>query len=73
MISRMPNGADLEGIVKDAVERAFIAGEESITTELLLACRKEAKSISDIQTAKIKEIRGKLKEYNIKPASAEAE
>ncbi len=64
------NGAALEGIVKDAVETAFISGEATITTDLLLKCRKEAKSISDIQTEKITKMREKLREYNIKPASA---
>lgn len=63
------NGADLEGIVQDAVETAFIDGTENITAELLLKSLEEAKSISDIQGEKIKKLREDLKKYDIKPAS----
>lgn len=63
------NGADLEGIVKDAVETAFRKKMSVVTTELLQACRKNAKSIFDIQGDEIKELREKLKKRDIKPAS----
>lgn len=63
------NGADLEGIVREASETAFIDGKDEITTELLMSIRKEAKSISDIQKEKIEAMRASLKKYNIKPAS----
>ena len=63
------NGADLEGIVKDAVENAFIDGTNLITTESLVSARRAAKSISDIQGDKINELRDNLKKYNIQPAS----
>ena len=65
------NGADLEGIVKDAIETAFIDGTETITTELLLKSFEEAKSISVIQKEKIEALRTDLKKYDIKPASSE--
>ncbi len=64
------NGADLEGIIQDAVETAFIDEIEEITTDRLLKSLEEAKSISDIQKEKIKKLRENLKEYDIKPASA---
>ncbi|MBQ7544675.1 MAG: AAA family ATPase [Synergistaceae bacterium] len=64
------NGADLEGIVREASETAFIEGMSGITTELLLSIRKETKSISDIQRDKIEGMRTSLKKYSIKPASA---
>lgn len=63
------NGADLEGIVKDAVERAFREKKTTITVELLQASRENAKSISDIQGDEIKALRDKLKKRDIKPAS----
>ena len=63
------NGADLEGIVKDAVENAFIDGTNLITTESLVKAMTAAKSISDIQGDKINELRDNLKKYNIQPAS----
>ena len=63
------NGADLEGVVKDAVETAFIDGESTITTARLLESLKDTKSISDIQKDKITKLRDELKKYDIKPAS----
>ena len=63
------NGADLEGIIREASETAFIDGKDEITTELLMSIRKEAKSISDIQKEKIEAMRTSLKKFDIKPAS----
>ena len=63
------NGADLEGIVKDAVEPAFIDGGKYVTSELLLKSLEDAKSISNIQGDKITKLREELKRYDIKPAS----
>ena len=42
------SGSDLEGIVKEAVETAFIEGKDAITTDLLMQIRRETKSIYDI-------------------------
>lgn len=64
------NGSDLEGIIKEAAEKAFLDGKKTITTELLMSVRRDSKSISDIQTDKIKALRESLKKYDIKPASA---
>ena len=63
------NGADLEGIIREASETAFIDGKEIITTELLMSIRRESKSISDIQKEKIEAMRTSLKKFDIKPAS----
>lgn len=63
------NGSDLEAIIREASETAFIESRQDITTELLMNIRKETKSISDIQTEKIKMMRESLRKYNIKPAS----
>ena len=62
------SGSDLEGIIKEAVETAFIE-KKAITTELLMQIRNETKSIYEIQEAKIKAMREKLNEYKIKSAS----
>ena len=62
------NGADLEGLIKDAVETAFIDNTD-ITTGTLLDTLHNAKSITDIQGDKIKKLRADLKAYSIKPAS----
>lgn len=62
------NGADLEGVVKEAVETAFLEKKE-ITTELLMDILNNTKSITDIQGPKIKELEEKLDKLSIKDAS----
>lgn len=63
------NGADLEAVVKDAIESAFIDGKESITTEDLLKSVKDTKSISKTLSSKIEEIKTTIEKIDIKPAS----
>ena len=65
------NGADLEAVVKDTIEMAFIDGKESITTEDLLKSVKDTKSISSTLKDKIKEIKSTIDKIDIKPASKE--
>lgn len=63
------NGADLEAVVKEAIEDAFIDGNEKITTEALLKTIKNTKSISSTMKDKIDKIRGTIKKMDIKNAS----
>ena len=63
------NGADLEAIVKDAVETCFIWGRATVSTEDLLAAQKNIKSISETLQKRIKEIRDVVKDMDLKPAS----
>lgn len=63
------NGADLEAVVKDAIEYAFINGNESITTEDLLQAIKDTKSISSTLKDKINHIKETINKIDIKPAS----
>jgi ATP-dependent 26S proteasome regulatory subunit len=65
------NGADLEAVVKETIEKAFIDGKDSITTEDLLDTIKDTKSISSTLKEKIKEIKSTLEKIDIKPASKE--
>lgn len=65
------NGADLEAVVKDTIEIAFIDGKESIRTEDLLKSVKDTKSISSTLKDKIKEIKSTIDKIDIKPASKE--
>ncbi len=65
------NGADLEAVVKDTIEMAFIDGKDIITTEDLLKSVKETKSISSTLKDKIKEIKSTIDKIDIKPASKE--
>lgn len=55
------NGADLEAVVKEAIEDAFIDGDDKITTEALLKTIKNTKSISSTMKDKIDKIRETIK------------
>jgi AAA+ superfamily predicted ATPase len=63
------NGADLEAVVKDAIESAFINGASTITTEDLVEAVKETKSISNTLKDKIDQIKATISKIDIKPAS----
>lgn len=63
------NGADLEAVVKEAVEIAFINNKDALTTEDLLNVVKNTKSISQTSKDKIDEIRKKADEMDIQHAS----
>ena len=63
------SGADLEAIVKDAIEKAFIKGKARLTTEDVMAAKKQIKSISDTLKSKIDDIRKTVENMDIKQAS----
>ncbi|MFG6369802.1 MAG: AAA family ATPase [Lachnospiraceae bacterium] len=63
------NGADLEAVVKDTIELAFIEGRDTITTDDLLKSVKDTKSISSTLKEKIAEIKSTIDKIDIKPAS----
>ena len=63
------NGADLEAVIKDTIETAFIDGRNVITTDDILKTIKETKSISNTLKDKIKEIKATIEKIDIKPAS----
>lgn len=63
------NGADLEAVVKDAIETAFIEGKNVITTEDLMDSVRDTKSISSTFKEKISEIKTTIEKIDIKPAS----
>ena len=63
------SGADIEAIVKETVETAFIEGKETLATDDLLAVVKTTKSLSATMKDKIEKVRDDLKKIDIKPAS----
>lgn len=63
------NGADIEAVVKDTIETAFIECRETITTADLLQSIKQTKSISSTLKDKIKQIKDTIEKIDIKPAS----
>lgn len=62
------NGADLEAVVKDTIEKAFIDSRDTITTEDLLASVDDTKSISQTLKGKMDEIRKSVEKIDIKSA-----
>ena len=65
------NGADLEAIVKEAIETCFIEGREQLTTKDLISAQENIKSISTTLENRIKEIKDAVKNMDLKPASGE--
>lgn len=63
------NGADLESVIKDTIENAFINGEQTITTADLQKSIKDTKSISSTLKEKILQIKDTISKIDIKPAS----
>lgn len=63
------NGADLEEIVKDAIESCFIEGKEQLETKDLELAQQNIKSISSTLKGRVEEIREAAKNVDLKPAS----
>jgi ATP-dependent 26S proteasome regulatory subunit len=63
------SGADIEAVVKETIENAFIDGKEKITTDDILAVIKTTKSLSETLKEKVESIRRSLQKIDIKPAS----
>lgn len=63
------SGADIEAVVKEAIEKAFINDEASVDTALLVDIIKDTKSVSETLKEKIDEMKNALKSFDMKPAS----
>ena len=63
------NGADLESVVRDAIENLYLEGRDTLTTGDLLDVVKETKGISTSLKDKISQIKSSLEKFDIKPAS----
>jgi len=68
-------GADIESVVKEAVELAFCSPDEDrkLTTEKLLSVIKNTKSISVTLKEKIEKLREEYRKYNFKTANGKTE
>lgn len=64
-------GADIEGVVKDGVERAFIAGKKALTTDDILNAIKDTHSLSETMKDKLEEMDKSYKDRKFKSASKE--
>ena len=63
------NGADIEAVVKDTIEKAFIEGKNEITTDDLMDTIQDTKSISQTLKDRIESLRKAIMNVDIKPAS----
>ena len=64
------NGADIESVIKESIENAFIEERKEIKTDDIRSVIKDTKSITDILgEKKMKEIEEKKEEMKIKYAS----
>ncbi|MDR3170409.1 MAG: AAA family ATPase [Treponema sp.] len=64
------SGADIEAIVKETVETAFISDDRTVTTDKLLETIKNTKSISVTLADDIKKLKEEYEKYNFKKANA---
>ena len=67
------SGADIESVVKEAVEVAFCTEDGEVTTEKLLEVIKNTKSISDTLKDEIDKLHEEYKKYNFKTANGKIE
>jgi len=63
------SGADIEGVVKDAVEYAFSDDRDALSTEDILAAIENTNSLSVIMEESLKKMRKEYKDRKLKDAS----
>lgn len=63
------SGADLEGVVKDAVEDAFANGKQAVTTDDILRMIENTHSLSEIMKDPLEKMNKEYKERKFKNAS----
>jgi ATP-dependent 26S proteasome regulatory subunit len=63
------SGADIESVVKEAIEKTFVDGKAQLNTDRLLEIIKETQPLSVVMKEKIKEYKEKFNRTKIKPAS----
>lgn len=63
------SGADIEAVVKEAIESAFFADEKAVTTNHILDTIKLTKSISVTLKEKIEDLKKVFEKFDFKPAN----
>ena len=63
------SGADIESVVKEAIEKSFVDGKAQLNTDRLLEVIKETQPLSVVMKDKVKEYKDKFNQTKIKPAS----
>lgn len=65
-------GADIEGVVRESIEAAFVSKKEELTTDEILQVINHTSPISETMKEAIEEMGKQYKEKNFTPASAKA-
>ena len=65
------NGADIEGVIKDAIENAFAGNKKNIDTDCILESIEETHSLQEIMSKEIEELKDVCEERKFKNASKE--
>jgi AAA+ superfamily predicted ATPase len=63
------SGADIEAVVKETIEAAFVSDDKTVTTKKLLATIEETKSISVTLKDKIEDLEEIFKKFDFKAAN----
>lgn len=63
------SGADIESIVKDAIESAFVDGKKAIDTSRLQSIIRNTQPLGEVMKDKVKEYKDKFEKMKIKKAS----
>ena len=63
------SGADIESVVKEAIEQAFVDGCSALTSDRLLSVVKNTHPLREVMKKKVKEYEDRFAEMKIKPAS----
>ncbi len=62
-------GADLEGVVREGIETAFVNKKDSLTTDDILAAIKDTHSLSEVMKEEIDEMKKNYRDLKLKSAS----
>ncbi len=62
------SGADIESVVKEAIEQAFVENRGEVTTDRILSVIQDTQPLSKVMKSKIEEYQGKFRELKIKSA-----
>lgn len=63
------SGADIESVVKEGIEQAFVDGRADLDTTRLLAVIHATQPLSQVMKEKVKEYKDRFEKMKIKPAS----
>jgi SpoVK/Ycf46/Vps4 family AAA+-type ATPase len=63
------SGADLEAVIKESIEQAFVNGKVELSTQGLLGIIRETQPLSVVMKEKVREYKEKFNQTRIKPAS----